>query len=106
MAISNINSSSAIDINTVRYIANLIRLKIDDEEAIIFSQQFSQIIEYFQKLSEIDTEKIQPANENLPMNNIFRDDVIQPSLSRDEFLNNTPHHDGYFVKVPQVFDDR
>jgi aspartyl-tRNA(Asn)/glutamyl-tRNA(Gln) amidotransferase subunit C len=96
----------SIDIETVRYIANLIRLKINDEDAKIYSQQFSQIIEYFQKLTEIDTQDVQPANEDLPMNNIFRDDVLQTSMSREEFLNNTPHHEGHFVRVPRVFEDR
>ncbi|MFH2039520.1 MAG: Asp-tRNA(Asn)/Glu-tRNA(Gln) amidotransferase subunit GatC [Chloroflexota bacterium] len=106
MDFSNKEFSSLIDINAVHYIANLIRLKIDDKEARVFSHQFSQIIEYFQKLTEIDTEDIQPTNENWAMNNIFRDDVIKPSMSREEFLNNTPHHDGYFVRVPRIFDDR
>ena len=106
MDISKKNISNSIDINTVHHIANLIMLKINDEEAEIFSQQFSQIIEYFQKLTEIDTEEIGPENEDWSMFNIFREDVIQPSMSREEFLDNTPHHDGYFVKVPRVFDDR
>ena len=106
MDISNKKISNSIDINTVHYIANLIRLKIDDEEAKVFSQQFSQIIEYFQKLTKFETEEVQLANENWAMSNIFRDDVIRSSMSRDEFLNNTPHHDGYFVRVPRVFDDR
>ena len=98
--------SNSIDINTVHYIANLITIKIDDEEAKVFSQQFSQIIEYFQKLTKFETEEVQLANENWAMSNIFRDDVIRSSMSCYEFLNNTPHHDGYFVRVPGVFDDR
>ena len=106
MEISNEESPTAIDINTVRYIANLIRLKISDEDAKVFSLQFSQIIEYFQILTDIDTREVHPANENSPMNNIFRDDVIQLSMSRNEFLKNTPHHEGDYVRVPRVFDDR
>jgi len=106
MDISNDKFPPAIDINTVHYIANLIRLKINAEEAKVFSQQFSQIIEYFQILADIDTSEVRPANENWYLNNIFRDDVIHPSMSRDEFLKNTPNHEGNFVKVPRVFDDR
>jgi aspartyl-tRNA(Asn)/glutamyl-tRNA(Gln) amidotransferase subunit C len=96
----------SIDTDTVRYIAYLIRLKLLDEEARVFSQQFSQIIEYFQILNEIDTEDIQPANENWPMSNVFREDQVCPSMSRDEFLKNVPRHDGPYVKVPHVFDER
>ena len=106
MDISNGKFPTAIDINTVRYIANLIRLKINAEDAKVFSQQFSQIIEYFQILTDIDTSEVRPANENWFLENIFRDDVIQPSMSRVEFLDNTPNHEGHFVKVPRIFDDR
>jgi len=106
MDISNEKFPPAIDTKTVHYIANLIRLKVNDEEAKVLSQQFSQIIEYFQILTDINTLEVHPANENCPMNNIFRDDEIQPSMSRDEFLKNTPHHEGNFVMVPRVFEDR
>lgn len=102
----NRNSSLAIDINTVRYIADLIKLRINDEDAKVFSQQFSQIIEYFQKLSEIDTSEVRPANEIWLLKNIFRDDVIQESMDREEFLVNSPDHERSFVKVPRVFGGR
>ncbi|OGN75920.1 MAG: hypothetical protein A2X25_01915 [Chloroflexi bacterium GWB2_49_20] len=107
MVISPIDTATpSISTDTVRYIAYLIRLKILDEETKVFSQQFSQIIEYFQLLNEIDTREVPPANENCPMNNVFRDDQVLPSMSREEFLNNLPQHEGYYVKVPLIFDDR
>jgi len=90
----------SIDIDTVRHIARLIRLKLEDEEAILFSQQFSQIIQYFEQLNELDTSEIQPANDISPISNIFREDVEIPCMSRDEFLNNSPNHDDRFIKVP------
>lgn len=96
----------AIDSKMVIYIANLIRLNINEEDAELYSKQFSQIIEYFQILKDIDTIEVKPANESGSMNNIFRDDVIQPSISRVEFLKNSPHQEGNFVKVPRVFEDR
>lgn len=98
--------SQFIDENTVHYIANLIRLKITDEDAKVYSQQFSQIIEYFQILSSIDTREVRPANENDALNSIFREDIIQPSMSREEFLKNSPDHDKGYVRAPRVFDER
>jgi len=100
------NTSDAIDINTVRYIANLIKLRINAEDAEVFSKQFSQIIEYFQILSDIDTSEVRPANENWLLKNVFREDVIQESMDREEFLKNAPDHEGSFVKVPKVFEER
>ena len=90
----------SIDIDTVKHIANLIRLKIDDEEAVLFSRQFSQIIEYFQILNEIDTQDVLPANEISPITNIYREDEEHSSMSREEFLKNVPKTEGQFVTVP------
>jgi aspartyl-tRNA(Asn)/glutamyl-tRNA(Gln) amidotransferase subunit C len=92
----------SIDIETVRHIAHLIRLKLEEEEAVLFSQQFSQIIEYFQILNEIDTRDVLPANEISPIRNFYRDDDEHSSMSRDEFLKNVPMNDGQFVIVPRI----
>jgi aspartyl-tRNA(Asn)/glutamyl-tRNA(Gln) amidotransferase subunit C len=90
----------SIDIDMVRHIARLIRLKLKDEEAAVFSQQFSQIIGYFDLLNELDTGEIQPANEISPTLNIYRDDIETPCMPRIEFLKNSPNHDDRFIKVP------
>lgn len=92
----------SIDMETVRHISDLIRLKLDEEEVILFSQQFSQIIDYFQILNEIDTRDVLPANEVSPIRNIYRDDEEHSSMSRDEFLKNVPMNDGQFVIVPRT----
>jgi aspartyl-tRNA(Asn)/glutamyl-tRNA(Gln) amidotransferase subunit C len=92
----------SIDIDTVRHIADLIRLKLEEEEAVLFTQQFSQIIDYFQILNEIDTRDVLPANEISPIRNIYRDDEEHSSMSRDEFLNNVPMNDGQLVIVPRT----
>jgi len=91
-----------IDKDTVRHIADLSRLKILDDEAILFSQQFSQIIEYFEILNDIETEGVQPANNIWPTNNIYRIDEEHPSMSQEKFLNNAPQHEGPYIKVPQT----
>ena len=95
-----------IDTAKVKHIAHLIRLQISEEEAILFSQQFSNIIDFFNVLKEIDTPARPENNETYVLKNIFRADQVTPSMSRDEFLANAPQHDGSFVKVPPVFDDR
>lgn len=97
---------ASIEIGTVRYIADLIRLRIDEDDAKLFSQQFSQIIEYFQLLNEIDTDGVNPANEDWPIHNVFREDEVQPSMSREEFLRNAPWSEGVYVKVPQIFNEK
>jgi aspartyl-tRNA(Asn)/glutamyl-tRNA(Gln) amidotransferase subunit C len=98
---SSIHSPS-IGVDMVHYIARLVRLEISTEQAEVFSQQFSQIIEYFQMLNEVDTREVKPAYENTSLKNIFREDVVSPSMSRKEFLDNAPQQEGPFVKIPGI----
>jgi aspartyl-tRNA(Asn)/glutamyl-tRNA(Gln) amidotransferase subunit C len=97
--------TQTIDTKTVQHVANLVRLGISEEEARTFSGQFSSIIDYFNMLNEVDTENVPPAFENPNNRNVLRDDIVQPSMDRDEFLNNVPKREGGFVKVPTVLGD-
>jgi aspartyl-tRNA(Asn)/glutamyl-tRNA(Gln) amidotransferase subunit C len=89
---------------TVMHIASLIRLNIHETEAEIFSNQFSQIIEYFQILNTIDTDDVKPACLDWPVYNVFRDDKVSPSLLRNEFLINVNDHDERYVIAPKIMD--
>jgi len=95
-----------IDPELVNHIAYLIRLKISEAEAELFSQQFSMILDYFQKLEEFDTPVEGILDEDFPLKNVFREDSVTPSMSRDEFLANAPLHEGSYLKIPHVFSDR
>ena len=94
-----------IDTNTVKHMAYLVRLGVTEEEAQKFSGQFTSIIDYFNMLNEVDTENIPPASDIANAENILREDVVQPSMSRDEFLKNAPQSERGYVKVPTVLGD-
>ena len=94
-----------IDTNTVKHMAYLVRLGITEEEAQKFSGQFTSIIEYFNMLNEVDTENVPPASDVANAKNILREDVVQPSMSREEFLNNAPQAERGYVKVPTVLGE-
>ena len=97
--------TQTIDTKTVKHVAYLVRLGISEEEAQKFSGQFSAIIEYFNMLNEVDTENVPPASEITNNTNVLREDVVQPSMSRAEFLKNAPKTAGGYVKVPTVLGD-
>lgn len=97
--------SQTIDTNTVKHIATLVRLGISEEEARKFSGQFSSIIEYFNLLNEVNTENVAPASEIANAQNVLREDVVKPSMSREEFLKNAPQSERGYVKVPTVLGD-
>ncbi len=90
------------DAGLVKHIASLVRLGITESEALAFGKQFETIIEYFNLLNEAELSEIEPARQALQSSNILRDDEIQPSLPRPDFLANVPEHDEFYVQVPVV----
>jgi aspartyl-tRNA(Asn)/glutamyl-tRNA(Gln) amidotransferase subunit C len=97
--------TNKIDTDMVKHVANLVRLGISEEEAQKFSGQFSSIFDYFNLLNEVDTENIHPASNSANNTNILREDVVKPSMSREEFLNNAPNSERGYVKVPTVLGE-
>ena len=97
--------SQTIDTKAVKHIAYLVRLGISEEEAQKFSGQFSSIIDYFNMLNEVDTENVPPASDIANAENVLREDVVKPSMSREEFLKNAPQSELGYIKVPTVLGD-
>ena len=97
--------TQTIDTKTVKHMAYLVRLGITEEEARKFSGQFTSIIDYFNMLNEVETENIPPASDIANAKNVLREDVVQPSMSRDEFLKNAPQSERGYIKVPTVLSD-
>ena len=94
--------TQTIDTKTVKQVAYLVRLGISEEEAQKFSGQFSSIIDYFNMLNEVDTTDVPPALDIANAENVLREDVVQASMSREEFLKNAPQSERGYVKVPTV----
>ena len=97
--------SHKIDTDMVKHIANLVRLGISEEEAQKFSGQFTSIIDYFNMLNEVNTENVVPASDITNNKNVLREDVVKPSMDREEFLKNAPNREGGYVKVPTVLSE-
>jgi aspartyl-tRNA(Asn)/glutamyl-tRNA(Gln) amidotransferase subunit C len=97
--------ASKIDISQVRTVAKLARLQLGDAETTQFSHQLSAILDYIEKLNQLDTQDVEPLAHCLPVNNIFRDDIVVPSLGVDKALANAPERDGSFFRVPRILDD-
>jgi aspartyl-tRNA(Asn)/glutamyl-tRNA(Gln) amidotransferase subunit C len=97
--------TNKIDTNMVKHVAHLVRLGITEEEAQTFSGQFTSIIDYFNMLNEVDTENVVPASDITNNKNVLREDVVKPSMDREEFLKNAPNREGGYVKVPTVLGE-
>lgn len=85
-------------------VAVLSRLSIPQEQKAKYMQEIDNFLEYGEVLQQVDTEGIEPMAHVLPLKNVFRDDVVKPSLKRKLALSNAPEQeDGYFV-VPQIIE--
>ncbi|SMP13960.1 aspartyl/glutamyl-tRNA(Asn/Gln) amidotransferase subunit C [Desulfurobacterium pacificum] len=86
----------------VKHIAMLSRLTLSEEEVEKFQEQLSRILDFVEKLNELDTEGIDPKFQIIPPQNVLREDVPGVSLPREKALMNAPETDGEYFIVPKV----
>jgi aspartyl-tRNA(Asn)/glutamyl-tRNA(Gln) amidotransferase subunit C len=94
-----------IDQEQVRKVAKLSRLELTEAEVEEFTSQLSAVLDYVEKMNELDTAGIEPLAHCLPISNVFREDCVRESLGTDKTLANAPQRDGEFFKVPKILDD-
>ncbi len=88
----------------VEKVAKLARLSVTESEKEAFAKQLSQILTHVQKLNEYDTKGIEPTSTVLGQVNVFRDDVVRPSLPVEQALANAPERDGDGFGVPKILE--
>ncbi len=89
----------------VKKVAKLSRLELTEAEVEEFTGQLSAILDYVEKMNELDTTGVEPLAHCLPISNIFREDRARESLGTEKALANAPQRDGEFFKVPKILDD-
>ena len=87
-----------------KYVAELARLELSDEEKAVFQPQLDNIVGYFEKLSTLDVSGVEPMMHGRPLVNAFREDVVRPSLDREEALANAPCRVGDEFLLPKIVD--
>lgn len=92
----------AISKDDVLHVAKLARLTLSDDEVDLFTDQLDQILGHAGKIRELDTSGIEPTSHALPVKNVFREDEIKPSLSKDDVLANAPEKESGYFKVPKI----
>lgn len=91
-----------LTIDEVRKVARLARVELTDEELERQATHLNDLLAQFDVLSRLDLDGIEPTSHSIPMHNVLREDVIEPSLPRDEVLMNAPEfRDGCFI-VPRI----
>ena len=91
-----------ISLDQVRHVAKLARLALREDQLAKYAPQLGAILQYIEQLNKIDKSGVEPMAHALPLHNILREDVVEPSLPLEEVLKNAPDTDGPFFKVPKI----
>lgn len=91
----------------VRRIAELAKLELSDQEVERMTGQLSAILDAAARLDELDTGAIPPTASVVPLHNVMREDIVEPSLPREDVLANAPDKDdrGEFFRVRAIFKE-
>lgn len=92
----------AISREEVQHVAQLARLDLSAEKEEQMAEEMSQILEYVDKLNELDTSGVPPMSHVLDVTNVFRDDDIESRIDQDQALEPAPDREGGYFKVPKV----
>jgi len=95
-------SFQRITVDEVRKIALLARLTADDETLVRFADELEPILQYVAGIQELDVEGVEPLAHAVPLVNVLREDIVEPSLPLEQVLGNAPETDGPFFKVPKI----
>ena len=93
-----------INQNVISKLASLSKLKFNEDEMKLISNDLSKMLDFINQLQDLDTEGIDPLiHMNEEINN-WREDKVQGMISQEEALSNSPVKDGTYFKLPKVLD--
>lgn len=94
----------ALTSQDVDKVADLARLEISPEERERYAKQLSAILDHAQDIAKLDVSQVLPTAHVLPLQNVWREDVNTPSLTREEALANAPDKSKGCFRVPKIIE--
>ena len=91
-----------INHDKVQKLAKLARLNFDNKETQAMIADLEKMLQFVDKLNEIDTDNVQPLTHLHQDTNIFRKDIVKNSDTKNSILSNAPNHNSDYIKVPKV----
>ncbi len=89
----------------VRHLADLARIDLSDAELDHLAPQLAVVLESVASISEVAAADVQPTSHPLPLTNVFRDDVVRPSLTAQEALSGAPEVEDQRFSVPRILGE-
>lgn len=94
--------ANVISDETIEYVGILAKLELDDEEKERAKKDMGEMLDYIDKLNELDTAGIEPMSHVFPVNNVFREDVVGNGDGHEDALANAPERNGDSFVVPKT----
>ncbi len=89
----------------VLHVAELAKLGLSEKEIECFQEQLSAILNHINILNELDTSNVMPMAHVTGSSNVLREDIVKPSLPREEILKNSPLQEEGSFRVPAVLEE-
>ena len=96
----------SVTLKDVEHVAELARLSFSEEEKVRLTGELNTVLAYMEQLNRLDTANVEPLSRVISLENVFRDDVQAPGVTREEALRNAPARSEEFFRVPKVIGDR
>ena len=96
---------AAISREEVAHLARLSRLAVTEQELDQFAGQLDVILQSVARVGEVAADDIPPTSHSVPLTNVYRDDVVTPSLTQQEALSGAPDADEGRFRVPRILDE-
>lgn len=94
--------ANIISDETIEYVGILAKLELDDNEKEQAKKDIGEMLDYIDKLNELDTTGIEPMSHVFPVNNVLREDVVENGDGRDKTLANAPERKEDCFVVPKT----
>lgn len=88
----------------VRYVADLVRLRLTEQEIAELQPQLDHVLSYIEQLREVDVEGVEPTAHAFPVFNVFRADVPRDQFTQEQATANAPHSGSGLFLVPRVVE--
>lgn len=89
----------------VEHVARLARVGLTDDDIERFSHQLSDVLDYFDRLRQVDTENVPPTSHTLPLHNVMREDEPQPACDVADILDNAPDVEDDRIRVRAILEE-
>ena len=96
--------ANIISDETIEYVGILAKLELTDEEKERAKKDMGSMLDYIDKLVELDTRGVEPMSHVFPVNNVFREDVVTNGDEREAILKNAPEEKNGMFAVPRTFE--